>query len=285
MSDQYEYFDEDGNPIDPSELEGGDYEIVDEQPTVTVSLPPASPSEQAPTAPAADEGLTISKGSKGVIIGALAALLLVGGGATFALSQIGNQNTAEDVKTTVATKKQEAVAGARPDLNACDGSDLKKARWERGGNTPALQLKVIESVPLPSGFANRAAASTDPVAETAILQFGDRSLGIYEKDPKSELGAGLWWKVTATTDPQLAVTGEAEGKGGDVDAATACESVTGGVYRVVGDGIPAKSKEMQADLVQVSALKGDGADPTTVWVVAGDHLLKTTLEYTPDEKG
>ncbi|WP_438472813.1 hypothetical protein [Rhodococcus erythropolis] len=274
MPDPYEYVDEDGNPIDPSELEGIDYEVIEEP-------VPQTP----PTGPDAPETATVSKGSKGIIVGALAAVLLVGGGAAFAFSQVGNQNTVDDVKSSAETKRQDVVAGARHGLDACDSSDLKKASWKRGDGIPALQLTVVGSISLPVGFADRTAASTDPVAETAILQFGDRSLGIYEEDPASELGAGKWWKVLADTDPELVVTGEAEGKGGDVDAATACESMKGGVYRVVGAGIPAKSKEMQAGLAQVSALKADGAEQTTVWVVAGDRLLKTTLEYTQDEEG
>lgn len=274
MPDQYEYFDEDGNRIDHSELDGVDYEVVGEEPTQVAQPKPV------PTTPAAG-----SKSSKGLIVGALAVVLLIGGGVTFSLSQIGDQNTTEDVKASVETKRQEVVAGARHGLDACDSSHLKKASWKRGDGIPAMQLTVVGSISLPVGFSDRTATSTDPVAETAILQFGDRSLGIYEEDPASELGAGQWWKVTADTDPELAVTGEAEGRGGDVDAATACESVKGGVYRVVGEGIPAKSREMQAGLAQVSALKADGAEQTTVWVVAGDRLLKTTLEYTPADEG
>lgn len=270
---EFEYVDEHGNPIDLSELEGLDYEVVEE---------PAAP---PPTSPDAPGEATASKSSKAIIVGGLAAVLVLGGGAAFGFSQVGNQNTVGDVKSSAETKRQEVVAGARPGLDACDSSDLEEASWKRGDGTPALQLTVVGSISLPVGFAERTAASTDPVGETAILQFGDRSLAIYEEDPASELGAGRWWKVTADTDPELVVTGEAEGKGGDVDAATACESVKGGVYRVVGAGIPAKSKEMQAGLAQVSALKADGAEQTTVWVVAGDRLLKTTLEYTQDEEG
>ncbi|ANQ74427.1 hypothetical protein [Rhodococcus sp. 008] len=274
MPEQFEYVDEDGNPIDPSELEGLDYEVIDE------------PAPQTPsTGPDAPEAATISKSSKGIIVGALAAVLLVGGGAAFAFSQVGNKNTVDDVKSSAETARREVVTGARPPLDACDGSALKKAGWERGEGTPSLQLTVVKSVPLPAGFADRTRVSNNPLADTAILQFGDRSLGVYEENADAELGAGRWWKVAVTTAPELAVTGEAEGPGGETDAATACKTVIGGVYRVVGEGIPPSTQEMQADLVNVSALKGDGAEPTTVWAVAGDRLLKTTLEHTPDDEG
>lgn len=264
---EFEYFDDHGNPIDLRDLEGLDYEVVDEP----APPPPTSPDE-----------VTASKGSKGIIVGALAAVLLVGGGAAFAFAQVGNQNTVADVKSSAETKRQEVAKGVRPPLDACDGSALKKAGWERGEGAPSLQLSVVKSVPLPSGFADRTRVSNNPLADTTILQFGDRSLGVYEENADAELGAGRWWKVTVTTAPELAVTGEGEGPGGDIDAATACKTVIGGVYRVVGEGIPFGAREMQADLVNVSALKGDGAEPATVWVVAGDHLLETTLGYTPD---
>lgn len=274
MPEQFEYFDEYGNPIDPSELdglEGFDYEVIDES---VLHTPPTSLDASDETA--------VSKSSKGIIVGALAAVLLVGGGAAFAFAQVGNQNTIDDVKSSAETKRQEVAKGVRPPLDACDGSALKKAGWERGEGTPSLQLAVVKSVPLPAGFADRTRVSNNPLADTTILQFGDRSLGVYEENADAELGAGRWWKVSVATAPKLAVTGEAEGPGGDIDAATACKTVIGGVYRVVGEGIPYGAREMQADLVNVSALKGDGAEPSTVWVVAGDQLLETTLEYTPD---
>lgn len=281
MSDQYEYeyFDETGNQIDPQDLDGVDYEVVDEP----AAAPQAGQPEPVPTASGDGGGSGISLG---VIAAVIAVVMLVGGGAIYGLAWLGSDISAgkavEDAQAGVETKKREVVDEVRPELDACDGTDIKKAAWVRGDSTPALQLKVVDSVSLPAGFADRTAAADDPTEETTIFQFGDRSLGIYDEDPKLKVAEGRWWKVTATTDPLVAVTGEAQGEGRDKDADTACESVAGGVYRVVGEGIPATSKEMQDGLVQVSVLKGDGVNPAIVWAVAGDRLLKTTLEYTPD---
>jgi hypothetical protein len=288
MSDEYEYFDEAGNRIDRKDLEGMDYEVVDEPAAASHQppLPDSDPSAPLPAISSIDggSGTSTSKG-RGVIAAVIAVILLVGGGAAYGFSRIGNDNSAseavEDVKAEVETKTQEAVEDTRPKLDACDGTDIRKAAWGRGKNTPTLQLKVVESVQLPPGFAERTAAADDKVDETTLFQFADRSLGIYDENPKQTVAEGRWWKVNVSTDPTVTVTGEAQGGGRDKNAVTACTSINGGVYRVVGEGIPDTNKEMQQDLVTLSVLKGDGVDKTTVWAVASDRLLKTTLEYTP----
>lgn len=282
MPDQYEYFDEYGNRIDPADLDGSDYEVIDETTTAQPTQPPT------PGVKAEVESSSVPRLSKGAIVGVLATVLVLGGGAAYGLSQIGNDDnaTVADVRSKVETKKDEIVDDVRPELDACDGTQLADAGWSRGQSTPSKQLSVVESVPLPAGFVERSSDSDDPAETTEIVQFGDRSLGIYDYDDTAAEdvpASQRWWKVSVSTDPDVAVTGEEKGDGNDKDAATACTRVDGGIYRVIGDGIPAAAKEMQTDLVQVAALKGDGVDPTTVWVVAGDRLLKTTLEYTPTD--
>lgn len=290
MSDQFEYFDEHGKPIDPADLDGDEYEIIDEpvttpqpepeQPTLLNVIRPA----RASTDP--DPGPRLSKGA---IVGVLAVALVLGGGAAFALSQIGNENNATsvaDVRSKVESKRDDVVADARPDVDACGGTQIKDAAWTRNGEEPSKQLNVVDSLPLPPEFVKRSATSADPADTTALVQFGDRSLGIYDYDAKADKKvekADRWWKVSVTTAPELAVTGEEKGTGRDVDAATACTSVPGGVYRVIGDGIPAAAREMQSALVDVAVLKGDGVEPATVWAVAGDRLLKATLQYTASD--
>jgi hypothetical protein len=290
MPDQFEYFDEHGKPIDTADLDGGEYEIIDE-PVTTPQPAPEQPTllnvvrpARASTDP--DPGPRLSKGA---IVGVLAVVLVVGGGAAFALSQIGNANNATsvaDVRSRVESKSDDIVADARPDVNACGGTQIKDAAWMRNSDEPSKQLNIIASLSLPPEFVKRSATSDDPADTTALVQFGDRSLGIYDYDAKAGKkveDADRWWKVSVTTDPELAVTGEEKGTGQDEDAATACTSVPGGVYRVIGEGIPAGAREMRADLVNVAVLKGDGVEPATVWIVAGDRLLKTTLEYTPSD--
>nr|WP_314141033.1 hypothetical protein [uncultured Rhodococcus sp.] len=290
MPDQFEYFDEHGKPIDPADLDGSEYEIIDE-PVTTPQPEPEQPTllnvvRPARASPDPDPGPRLSKGA---IVGVLAVALVLGGGAAFALSQIGNENNATsvaDVRSKVESKRDDIVADARPDVNACDGTQIKDAAWTRNSDEPSKQLNVVDSLPLPPEFVKRSATSDDPADTTAMVQFGDRSLGIYNYDAKADKKvekADRWWKVSVTTAPELAVTGEEKGTGRDVDAATACTSVPGGVYRVIGDGIPAAAREMQSDLVDVAVLKGDGVEPATVWAVAGDRLLKATLQYTASE--
>lgn len=290
MPDRFEYFDEHGKPIDPADLDGGEYEVVDapagteqpapeQDPILATVRPPGVSSEP-------DAGPRLSKG---VIVGVLAVVLVVGGGAAFALSQIGNENNATsvaDVRSKVESKSGDVIADTRPDVNACGGTQIKDAAWTRNSDEPTKQLNIVHSLPLPPEFVKRSATSDDPADTTAMVQFGNRSLGIYDFNAKADKEvekADRWWKVAVTTAPDLAVTGEEKGTGRDVDAATACTSVPGGVFRMIGDGIPDSAREMQADLVDVAVLKGDGVEPATVWAVAGDRLLKATLEYTPTD--
>ncbi|MFC8314076.1 hypothetical protein ACFUEJ_10700 [Gordonia sp. NPDC057258] len=273
MNDRTGYFDESGRELTPDEVAalGADVEIVEE----------------------AVEAPHRSRVPRGLIAGVLVVVLVAGAAVVFALSKLGEADTLEDataaassVVTTATRDITDRVQGrTRPGLVACGTSDLKRARWIRGDDTPVAQLRVLESVALPPVLVERAAASTSSARTLSVRQLRDRSLSVVHHDRRARGDDAKWWAVTVDTMPTLTVVGEAEAEdsGEDSEAATACPSVDGGVYRIVGDGIPDQTREMQTDLVQVSALKGDGVEPTTVWIVTGDRLLKTVLEYTPSK--
>ncbi|WP_299487257.1 hypothetical protein [uncultured Gordonia sp.] len=69
-----------------------------------------------------------------------------------------------------------------------------------------------------------------------------------------------------------------------MDAATACKTVKGGVYAVTGDDVPEAARGMRDGQVVVDSLKPDGATPEVVWLVMGDTLARSVLEYAPAEE-
>lgn len=268
MGDGTGYFDESGRELTPDEVSalGQEVEIVEE----TVE----------------PRGLRVPRL---LIAGVLVVVVVAGAVAAFALSRLGQADTLDDatavassVVTTATRDLTDRVQQqARPDLVACDKQDLRRALWTRG-ETPAAQLRVVESVELPPVLVERASSAE----AVSMLQLRDRSLSLVHHDRRASDDEATYWAASVDTTPTLTVVGEAEAEdsGEDSEAATACPSVDGGVYRIVGDGIPVDTREMQPDLVQVAALKGDGVDPTTVWIITGDRLLKAVLEYTPDHE-
>ncbi len=269
MGDGTGYFDESGRELTPDEVAalGQDVEIVDE------TVEPRGPGPRVP---------------RPLIAGVLIAVVVAGAVLAFALSRLGQADTLDDatvagssVVTTATRDLTDRVQQqARPDLVACDTQDLRRALWTRG-ETPDAQLRVVESVELPPVLVERASSAE----AVSMLQLRDRSLSLVHHDRRARDDEAAYWAAAVDTSPTLTVVGEAEAEdsGEDSEAATACPSVDGGVYQVVGDGIPDEAREMQSDLVQVAALKGDGVDPATAWVIAGDRLLKAVLQYTPSK--
>lgn len=312
------FVDEDGNPVDPSEL-GEDYEIVDEPfaeapnaldeapadepepepvPTVTMTPAPVPATETAapnPTtvdgdseAPEDGHGIPV----KFLLVAAVVAALILGGLA-FGMNKLGQENSISDVKAK-ATEKTEAVKDkvedkTHPPIDACDGKQLKAAMWgESRGDKPKTQLRIVKAVTLPKGFADRVEGLGDAAKDRVVLlQQSNRDLGVYASAPGPKDARGKsttsWWKVRVATADGVRVIEDGEGTGEDADSATACKSGKGGIYAVVGEGVPAEAKGMREGQVVVSAAKPDGAEAETVWVVMGDVLAKTTLEYAPED--
>ncbi|MFM9378586.1 hypothetical protein [Gordonia sp. VNK21] len=295
MSDQYEYVDENGDPIDPSEL-GDDVEFVDEEFEEVVEDTPAAAEPVVPTsepvsAPTAAAG-PAAKVPKALLAGVAAAVLLLGGGAAYALSQLGNQDSVEQVKAAATKKTEELKDEARADIDACDGRQVAAASYGKGGgDKPKMQLKVTSVTALPPGYAERVEGLGDRAADrVTILQQSTGDLGVYvqeeaTKDERTGRKKAGWWKVSASTDDRGArVLGEEQGTGEDVDAATACKTVKGGVYAVTGDDVPEAARGMRDGQVVVDSLKPDGAIAEVVWLVMGDQLARSVLEYAPAQE-
>lgn len=295
MSDQYEYVDENGDPIDPSEL-GDDVEFIDEEvdevvedtPAAAEPVVPTSEPVSAPTAAAAP-----TKVPKALLAGVAAAVLLLGGGAAYGLSQLGNQDSVEQVKAAATKKTEELKDEARADIDACDGKQVAAASYGKGGgDKPKMQLRVTDVTALPPGYAERVRGLGDRAADrVTMLQQSTGDLGIYvQEEPKVDQRTNRkqkagWWKVSASTDAQGArVLGEEQGTGDDQDAATACKTVKGGVYAVTGDDVPEAARGMRDGQVVVDSLKPDGATAEVVWLVMGDQLARSVLEYAPAQE-
>lgn len=313
------FVDEDGNPIDPSELEDGEFEIVDEPfaeapgaldevsedepesaPVPTVTMAPASaPATEAPASnptTVGGDGVASEDGHgipvKFLLVAAVVAALILGGLA-FGMNKLGQENSISDVQAK-ATEKTEAVKDkvedtTHPPIDACDGKQLKDAMWgDSRGDKPKTQLRIVKVMTLPKAFADRVEGLGDAATERVVLlQQSNRDLGVYASAPGPKDARGKsttsWWKVRVATADGVRVIEDGEGTGEDADAATACKSGKGGIYAVVGDGVPAEAKGMREGQVVVSAAKPDGAEAETVWVVMGDVLAKTVLEYAPED--
>lgn len=293
MSDQYEYVDEDGNPIDPSEL-GDDVEFVDEEFEEFVEDTPATAEPAAPTSePVSAPAAAPTKLPKALLAGVAAAVLVLGGGAAYGMSQLGNQDTVQDAKTAVTKKTEQVKEEAKADVDACDGKQVAAASYGKGGgDKPKMQLKVTDVTALPPGYAERVKGLGDRAADrVTMLQQSTGDLGVYvQEEPKTDPRTNRkqkagWWAVKASTDDQGAhVLGEEQGTGEDVDAATACKTVKGGVYAVTGDDVPDAARGMRDGQVVVDSLKPDGATPEVVWMVMGDTLARSVLEYAPAQE-
>ncbi len=211
MSDQY--FDEDGNELSAEEIAalGDDVEIVEE-----VSAPAAQ--QPAAETPAAQRGRV----PKGLIAGAAALVLAVGGGGAYALHSLGQQNTAQDVSAAASSKvdsakeaveeKKEEVResvspSAEPEEPVRTGTrvtgaaclDPAAAQWDGEGGMPAFRLRQEGSAALPSSVSARVKKrdSRNP-SEISIVQNGQNQLLVYASDPagiytraKVSIAAGL----------------------------------------------------------------------------------------------
>lgn len=291
--DAYEYVDEDGNPIDPADLD--DYVVDEEAEEVeavqeTSGAAKAAAPAQAPAGPAAPRQPLPMKMVAGV---AVAGLLALGGGA-FLLNSQAKPSVIEQAKETGAKKTEQVKDKARADIDACDGKQVAAASYGKGGGNdkPKMQLRITDVTALPPGYAERVKGLGDNAAKrVTMLQQSTGDLGIYvQEEPKTDPRTNRkqragWWAVKASTDDQGArVLSEEQGTGEDVDAATACKTVKGGVYQVVGDDVPDAARGMRDGQVVVDSLKPDGATAEVVWLVMGDQLARSVLEYAPAQE-
>ncbi|WP_270484853.1 hypothetical protein [Gordonia jacobaea] len=307
MSDEESiYLDENGNVIDPAELEAGGYEVVEYETVPDQPVAQTVPAAQTPG----------PRAPKALLAAGAAAVVLLGGGVVYGASQLGSQNTASDIRAGVASKKEQvessyraesaSVRGSaeaeRPGLlttTACGeyaGQGLTAAQWT-GDQRPSMQLKITSITDLPSGFRSRAgdlltgaSSAAAPVSTWAdpsqgagpdggsgprlvLLQLTGSQIGIYTgSGPATEQG-GSWWKATSSTSP-VRITGEGPGTGTDKAMRGACRTdFAAGDYLVVGDG-------STGDRTRLSAVIASGeSKSTTAWAIVGTRLAQLTLEH------
>ncbi|GAC80840.1 hypothetical protein SAMN04488550_0597 [Gordonia malaquae] len=200
MSDneEFEYVDEDGNPLSADEIAalGDEVEIVEE----TVEAPtavPAQPAAEAPTPAApATQGRKVPKAA---LAGVAAVVVLIGGGAVWGLHTLGNQNTAADVKaavsskteavkSSVAVKSSEVLGPPEEEKSDRTGTrvtgatcmDPAPAVWDGEGDPPEHRLRRESAADLPSSVTARVKRRhKDDPSEISMVQPEKGRLDIY----------------------------------------------------------------------------------------------------------
>lgn len=302
MSDQenYEYVDEDGNPLTPEEVAalGDDVEVEEVVEEVAEAPAPAAKQPAAAPAPSAPVG----KGVKAALAGAAVVVLALGGGLAYTMSQAGNEHTAADVKAGVASKSAAASAAVeskkqevKEDVSEsrtgqrvlgmhCPNDEVLQAQWSGGDDAaqPAYQLRKLSATSLPGGFTERVSKKEQgEPRELVMLQLDEYRMGLYVSSGSvdSQTGKSTWWKVTVSTSgAEPAILGEGQGDGTDKDVAKACDTLPESEYLVVDAG----SDDAPTSLSLLKPARGgDGF----VYAVSGDQLLKLGLEKADAPKG
>ena len=291
MSDQeeFEYFDEAGNPVDPSDL--AEYEVVDEAPAVTPPAP-SPPQHRIPKA-------LIAIGAVGV--------LAIGGGIAYGLHNLGNESTAADVRAGVSSKAASASSAYRSESSAVESSVRQaipiracQGDVEKAGPSGDLEMRILSYIDLPPSMTGRIKPQIDEEASRVqMVQTAPSDLGVYWDERDAPLSKTGWWKVSVETGTgRPVIAGEAPGTGHDVPYSGACKAhFDSGLYRVTGKGIPLGAKAAgvgTAPMVNVAALMVDGSSgtspvatddgkPQIVWLVVRDRLLRTQLVRPGDD--
>ncbi|MCC3322649.1 hypothetical protein FOB84_21100 [Gordonia bronchialis] len=319
MSDnEFEYVDEDGNVVDPSEL-GDEYEIVDEE-VVTEPV-----DEAAPVPVTGDHGGGTATGSgmpKSVklTLGAVGLVALaVGGALVVGLSKIGSENTAADVKAGASSKYAQASSAVaskssavRSEVDATVGAvdtcrvgaaaassptgTLADAVMT-GSARPRLELVIDATAPLPTTFvrAKAGAEAADAgqgkklLARNAkrldLIQLGKDSWAAYAYTAPDDAPAPAWRKADVTVaDGDITVTGDRDWPGGDAPTAGSCEHGTPGAYAVSGQ-IPAGAAGLVDGTATVHLIQGVAGQPTKAVAVMGDAIALVTLAASDDAEG
>ncbi|GAB03883.1 hypothetical protein GII30_15040 [Gordonia amarae] len=295
---EFEYVDEHGNELSAEDVAalGDDVEIVEEEVVEAPAAAPAQPAaENASPAPVTAPASSGSKVPKGLIAGAAALVLLVGGGVAYGMHELGNQNTTDDVKAAISSKsvavssaveskKAEAISAKGEFLTGqrCPIAAVRGAQWD-GEELPEYQLQTVGKTALPAGFRERVAKrEKGEPREIVMLQLSDPRLGVYVSGTSvdSQSGKSTWWKTTVgITGEEPAVIGDGQGDGTDRDMRGACESVPEGGYLVMADG----AEEAPDAPTKLLMLKPAAGEDGVVYAVNADgtELLRLRVAQTP----
>ena len=303
----------DGRPVDGVTAPAADGhdevidDVVDDAPTPTPSLgdatafaEPVDAVEAVPQAEVGGHGLN-GKG-KLVLAGVGVAVIAVLGGVVFGLSQIGSQNTVDDVKAAGESKYVAASSSVEAKssevrnevegtvVDACKGS--LAGAMASGSSTPKLKLNVISAVPLPSGFIAATAPNADGQSgKTSLLQLTKTSWGVYVTTPltraerKAETVRPGFHKADVTVDDtSIRVTGDRVWAGGDQGGAGSCEPAEPGVYAASGR-VPADAMGLVDGQASVTAIQGIAGEPTKAVAVMGNSVVLVNLVEAEPEGG
>ena len=302
MSDnEYEYIDEDGNPVDPATL-GDHYEIVEED----VETP--APSTAVGSTP--DDSAELPKlGRKGarVLAGVGVAVVAVLGGVVFGLAGIGQQNTVGDVRDAAAAKSsavrdrvaskssevesKASEADPRSDWTACD--HIHTATASAAGDDKYdsnMRLRLLSTAPMPANVASVVDRKDLATADLTILQLGKAEFGIYAPAPANRQANGRtelqrWLKATVTVkDNTIAVADAAETDGSDEDAAPTCKMLDDRPMYVEGDG-PADAEDLRDGIAKVLRAKGSANGQLGIVIFDDPKLTVGLVELTYAEGG
>lgn len=298
MPDQigYEYFDEDGNPVDPAEL--GDYEVVDDE-AVETPVPAAAAVEPAPQAAPEATPPAAPRIPKALFALGAAVVLGIGGVVVYGMHSIGQQNAVEDVQAAISSKsvavssavesKKAEVVSAKGEYlvgQKCPVRAVEGAQWADAGDPlPEYQLQAVGSTQLPAGFRERVKkkAAGEP-REVVLIQLNDAQFGVYVSGATADTqnGRNTWWKaLIGTSGDEPAVLGDGQGTGRDKDMSGACKSIPEGDYLVMDDG----ATEAPAAPTHLLGLKPEADSDGVVYGVSedGEQLLKLRIAQTPAE--
>ncbi len=311
MSDQpeYEFVDEAGNPLDPSEL--GDYEIVDEEvgeAVVETSAAPTAPESPASaTAPAEAAGPAVKqpapapaqnnsarRGVRGWQVGAAVVAIAVVTGAGFVMVRQGPASERPSMSDRVASKSvavssaveskveevEQSRVGRKIAGSACHDEQIAGAAWDGTGEKPRYQLRKVGSTELPGGIrAGMSSKRKGEPRELSMLSLGGDRLGVYVSGPTAEVssGRGTWQKALISVAAQAhpAVLGEGTTVCGDRDTMGACETKQVGQYLVLDAG----ADDQPATIEVMKQLRQQSPN---LYAVVGDELIVMELEEAED---
>lgn len=299
---EYEYVDEQGNPLSPEEVAalGDDYEVVDEDVPAPVQTAPAPASAAPEAAPqTAAPAVAPRKASKAVLAVAAVAVLGIGGVVAYGMHSIGQQATVDDVKAAVSSKASavsSAVESERAEIvdargeyltgQTCPVRAVEGAQWAAASDPlPEYQLRQVGATRMPAGFRERVSkkAKGEP-REVLVLQLSESQFGAYVSGASvdTESGRSTWWKaLIGVSGAEPAVLGDGQGTGRDADMRGACDGIAEGPFLVMDDD----AEETPSSPTTLLALKPAKDSDGVVYAVSadGEQLLKLRVAQTPAE--
>lgn len=298
MPDQPRYVDEDGNPVDASEIEA--YEMVPAAPAARPAAAAASSSNHRTGGGGLKMGFAVIATAALVagvgFAGIKAGVINLGAAPAAAPSAAATPTSETSSSTPSPTSSSSSPSSAAPSAAAepvqVSNERYIDAKWGTPPvRRPGARLRITDGVTLPESVraildvpAAKAFDSFKPYTRIAMS-----APDVLTVQTVARAGAGVrkpWSDVTVSiAGGKPVVKGE---KSGDdsadsadlVDTDDAPEADTdGGVFQVEGDGIPESARGKRSGTVTVSTIKRDAnANSGFVWIMVGDKLFRAVVE-------